>query len=65
MAELIVKILVSCPDLMKCVVANVEPYLEPRVSNRWMKTMNFVKQIVQSMSPEQHLKPYADGLTVH
>jgi hypothetical protein len=44
-AELVLKILIACPDLMKCVLSNVEPYLEPRVSVKWLKAVNFVKQV--------------------
>ncbi|XP_021934675.1 nucleolar pre-ribosomal-associated protein 1 isoform X2 [Zootermopsis nevadensis] len=64
-AKLIIKIVAACPDLMKCVLANVQPYLEPRVSVSWLKAITFVMQLVQSLNPEQALKPYADTLTAH
>jgi hypothetical protein len=44
-AELVLKALNACPDLMKCVLSNIEPYLEPRVSAKWLKAVNFVKQV--------------------
>jgi hypothetical protein len=49
-AELVLKILIACPDLMKCVLSNVEPYLEPRISVKWLKAVNFVKQVTLSES---------------
>ncbi|GFG32957.1 hypothetical protein Cfor_05515 [Coptotermes formosanus] len=49
-AELVLKTVIACPDLMKCVLATVEPYLEPRVSVKWLKTVNFVKQVRLSKS---------------
>jgi hypothetical protein len=48
-AELVLKVLVACPDLMKCFLSNVEPYLEPRASVRWLKAVNFAKQVKLSM----------------
>ncbi|KAJ9585856.1 hypothetical protein L9F63_020498 [Diploptera punctata] len=64
-SELVLKIVTACPDLTKCVLSSVEPFLEPRVSVKWMKTIKFVKQLIKNMDPEQCLKPYVAELTTH
>lgn len=46
-AELIVEILTACPGLVKTQFGNVEPYLEPRVSKKWISAVNYIKKVTK------------------
>lgn len=62
-ADLVVKILVACPDLIKAQLLYTESYLEPVVSRKWILLMEFIKQIVESLDPEVCFKPCLTELT--
>ncbi|KOX72872.1 Nucleolar pre-ribosomal-associated protein 1, partial [Melipona quadrifasciata] len=44
-SNLVIKIMTSCPDLIKAQFIRLEPYIEPRVSLKWIKAMKFVKEV--------------------
>lgn len=44
-SNLVIKIMTACPDLIKAQFIRLEPYIEPRVSLKWIKAMKFVKQV--------------------
>ncbi|XP_068980001.1 nucleolar pre-ribosomal-associated protein 1 [Bombus flavifrons] len=47
--DLVVKILTACPDLIKSQLTLLEPYIEPRVSLKWITAIKFVREIIQSV----------------
>lgn len=51
-AELVIKICVSCPDLVKYILSHAEPFLEPRVSHKWVNVVNFIQQLIEQLVPE-------------
>ncbi|XP_012269209.2 nucleolar pre-ribosomal-associated protein 1 isoform X2 [Athalia rosae] len=62
-ADLVVKILVACPDLIRSQLVYTEPYLTPAISQKWILLMKFIQQIVESLNPEVCLKPCLSELT--
>lgn len=44
-SDLIVKILIACPDLIKSQFIRIEECLKPRVSLQWITAMEFVKNV--------------------
>nr|CAD7260110.1 unnamed protein product [Timema shepardi] len=54
--ELTLKILVACPDLFTNFVTRIKPYLTPRNSISWFKTINFLKEVISSMDAKTYLK---------
>lgn len=43
--DLVVKILTACPDLIKSQLTLLEPYIEPRVSLKWITAIKFVREV--------------------
>lgn len=44
--DLVVRILVACPDLVKPQLASTEPFLDPTESKKWILLMEFVQQVI-------------------
>ncbi|XP_012278213.1 nucleolar pre-ribosomal-associated protein 1 [Orussus abietinus] len=55
-SELVVKILIACPDLVKVQLTYTEPFLEPRLSRKWFMVMKFIEKIILSMDAESCIK---------
>lgn len=49
--ELVVKICVACPDVFRSVLAGVEEFLEPRLSDNWLTVVHFVTELIESLNP--------------
>lgn len=45
-SDLVVKIMAACPDLIKFQFSILEPYLEPRISVKWIAVMQFVRKVI-------------------
>nr|XP_012144425.1 PREDICTED: nucleolar pre-ribosomal-associated protein 1 [Megachile rotundata] len=63
-SELIIKIMTACPDLIKSQFTILEPYIEPRVSLKWMQSMQFVKKIINSVDVENCIKICSSELNI-
>ncbi|XP_043270889.1 nucleolar pre-ribosomal-associated protein 1 [Venturia canescens] len=61
--DLVIKILVACPDLVKSQLAYTEPFLEPRLSKKWILAMRFLGHLLDSENPENCLKPCLSELS--
>ncbi|XP_072763089.1 nucleolar pre-ribosomal-associated protein 1 [Anoplolepis gracilipes] len=55
-SDLVIKIMVACPDLIRSQYAVVEPFLEPRVSSKWICLLRFVKKVIESLDPASYIK---------
>ncbi|KAI4472819.1 hypothetical protein M0804_015592, partial [Polistes exclamans] len=55
-SDLIVKIMASCPSLIRSQFLYLESYLEPRVSKKWISVMTFIKQIIETIDMDACLK---------
>ncbi|XP_043488866.1 uncharacterized protein LOC122515530 isoform X2 [Polistes fuscatus] len=55
-SDLIVKIMASCPSLIRSQFFYLESYLEPRVSKKWISVMTFIKQIIETIDMDACLK---------
>lgn len=62
-SELVVKICVACPDLVKPVLKDVIPLLEPRASKKWLNAVGFVKKLIRDVNVHS-VSGYFDKLTV-
>ncbi|XP_015600464.1 nucleolar pre-ribosomal-associated protein 1 [Cephus cinctus] len=62
--DLVVKILVACPDLVRSQFTYTEPFLEPRVSKKWVSVMQFIKKVIESMDGESCIKSCINELSV-
>ncbi|CAD1472827.1 unnamed protein product, partial [Heterotrigona itama] len=62
--NLVIKIMTACPDLIKAQFIRLEPYVEPRVSSKWIEAMKFVKQIVQATDVDTCMKTCSLELNV-
>lgn len=49
--ELVTKICGACPDLTKTIWTNLKPFLEPRVTNKWLNAVKFVKILLNELKP--------------
>ncbi|CAH1129288.1 unnamed protein product [Ceutorhynchus assimilis] len=50
-SELVLKICKSCPDLTKNMWLIVKPFLEPRLTEKWLNTMEFSAKLIEEMEP--------------
>ena len=62
-SELVVKICGACPDLTKIVWSNLKPYLNPRLSKKWLNAIKFASRLVNELDLTC-LNPYLKDLTV-
>ena len=62
--ELVIKICRACPDLAKTVWSSVKTFLEPRWTEKWLKTINFAHKLVDELEPDC-IDFAVDNLTVH
>jgi len=44
-SDLIVRIMDACPDLIRSQYSAVEPFLEPRVSSKWVCLLKFIEKV--------------------
>lgn len=44
-SDLVVKIMGACPDLIHSQYGTIEPFLEPRVSPKWIALVRFVRKV--------------------
>lgn len=44
-SDLVIKIMGACPDLIRSQYNVIEPFLEPRVSPKWICLLRFVKKV--------------------
>ncbi|CAL7951618.1 unnamed protein product [Xylocopa violacea] len=63
-SNLVIKILTVCPDLIKSQFVLLEPYIEPRLSPKWIATMKFIREIIQSVDVETCMKTCSVELNV-
>ncbi|XP_046741321.1 nucleolar pre-ribosomal-associated protein 1 [Diprion similis] len=63
-ADLVVKILVACPDLIRSQLVYTEPYLEPVASKKWVLVMEFIQKVIGSLDPNLCIKPCLPELTI-
>ncbi|XP_036142931.1 nucleolar pre-ribosomal-associated protein 1 isoform X2 [Monomorium pharaonis] len=61
-SDLIVRIMSACPDLIRSQYSAVEPFLEPRVSSKWVCLLKFVGKIVEAVNPITCIKICATEL---
>ncbi|XP_011143515.1 uncharacterized protein LOC105185594 isoform X1 [Harpegnathos saltator] len=64
-SDLVVKIMKACPDLIRSQYGSVEPFLEPRVSPKWICLLRFVKKIIESVNPATCIKICSVELTIN
>ncbi|KAL6424428.1 hypothetical protein ACFW04_009892 [Cataglyphis niger] len=55
-SDLIIKIMGACPDLIRSQYNVIEPFLEPRVSPKWICLLRFAKKIIESLDPVNCIK---------
>ncbi|XP_011866793.1 PREDICTED: nucleolar pre-ribosomal-associated protein 1 [Vollenhovia emeryi] len=55
-SDLIVRIMGACPDLIRSQYNAIEPFLEPRVSSKWVCLLKFIGKIVKSVDPVSCIK---------
>ncbi|XP_011695235.1 PREDICTED: nucleolar pre-ribosomal-associated protein 1 isoform X1 [Wasmannia auropunctata] len=55
-SDLIVRIMAACPDLIRSQYNAVEPFLEPRMSPKWISLLKFIEKIVKSVNPVSCIK---------
>ncbi|XP_043517352.1 uncharacterized protein LOC122532565 isoform X2 [Frieseomelitta varia] len=63
-SNLVIKIMTACPDLIKAQFIRLEPYIEPRVSLKWIKAMKFVKETIQAVDVDICIKTCSLELNV-
>ncbi|XP_066251701.1 nucleolar pre-ribosomal-associated protein 1 [Euwallacea similis] len=51
-SDLVIKICRSCPDLTKNMWLILKPYLEPRLTEKWLNAMSFANKLIAAMEPE-------------
>jgi hypothetical protein len=44
-SDLVIKIMRACPDLIRSQYGALEPFLEPRVSLKWICVLKFIKKV--------------------
>lgn len=50
-SELVLKICSACPDLVKFIWSNMKPFLDPRPTIKWLKTIQFAKSLLNELQP--------------
>ncbi|XP_023012983.2 nucleolar pre-ribosomal-associated protein 1 [Leptinotarsa decemlineata] len=50
-SELVTKICGACPDLVKTMWGNLKPFLEPRMSQKWLNALKFSKNLILELKP--------------
>ncbi|KAH1015968.1 hypothetical protein HUJ04_007267, partial [Dendroctonus ponderosae] len=50
-SDLVIKICRSCPDLTKVMWITLKPFLEPRLTEKWLNAMSFTKRLIDEMKP--------------
>ncbi|XP_015514342.2 nucleolar pre-ribosomal-associated protein 1 [Neodiprion lecontei] len=63
-ADLVVRILVACPDLIRSQLVYTESYLAPVASKNWVLLMEFMQKVIGSLDPKLCLKPCLPELTI-
>ncbi|XP_076754806.1 nucleolar pre-ribosomal-associated protein 1 [Xylocopa sonorina] len=63
-SDLVVKILTVCPDLIKSQFILLEPYIEPRLSPKWIATMKFAREIIKSVDVETCIRTCSGELSI-
>lgn len=61
--DLVIRVLVACPDLIRSQLNYTEPFLEPRASKKWILVMRFVGKLIESLNADRCLKPCLSELT--
>lgn len=51
--DLVVQILRACPDLMKAQITQTEPFLSPKATSKWIKLIQFLNQVINSLDIEK------------
>ncbi|XP_029673694.1 nucleolar pre-ribosomal-associated protein 1 [Formica exsecta] len=64
-SDLVIKIMGACPDLIRSQYGVIEPFLEPRVSPKWICLLRFVKKIIESLDPVSCIKTCTMELNVN
>lgn len=41
----------SCPDLTKVMWLTLKPFLEPRLTEKWLNAMSFANRLIDEMKP--------------
>ncbi|KAJ8964980.1 hypothetical protein NQ317_006386 [Molorchus minor] len=49
--ELVTKICGACPDLAKTMWSNLKPFLEPRLTQKWLNAIKFAKTLLKELQP--------------
>nr|XP_031843473.1 nucleolar pre-ribosomal-associated protein 1 [Nomia melanderi] len=62
-SDLVIKIMTACPDLIKSQFTLLEPYIEPKVSMKWISAMKFVRKVIASLDAESCLKTCSSELS--
>ncbi|KAL0119887.1 hypothetical protein PUN28_007960 [Cardiocondyla obscurior] len=55
-ADLVIRIMGACPDLIRSQYNAIEPFLEPRISPKWICLLNFIGKIIKSVDPVNCIK---------
>ncbi|XP_057668916.1 uncharacterized protein LOC130901498 [Diorhabda carinulata] len=50
-SELVTKICGACPDISKMLWSNLKPFLEPRLSPKWITAMKFAVKLIKELQP--------------
>ncbi|KAG8231450.1 hypothetical protein J437_LFUL000167 [Ladona fulva] len=62
-AKLLCDIFSACPDLIHLTVSRMGPFVEPRMSPKWIQAVDFIIQIIDGIDPKNILSK-AGSLTV-
>ncbi|KAG7208509.1 hypothetical protein KM043_014732 [Ampulex compressa] len=55
-SDLVIRVTVACPDLIKPQITLLEPYLEPRISSKWITLMKFITRMIEAVDVDNCLK---------
>ncbi|EZA54632.1 Nucleolar pre-ribosomal-associated protein [Ooceraea biroi] len=58
-SDLVIRIMGACPDLIRSQYSAIEPFLEPRVSPKWISLLRFVNKIIESIDPTGCIRNYS------
>ncbi|XP_030758661.1 uncharacterized protein LOC115884273 [Sitophilus oryzae] len=50
-SELVIKIAQACPDLCQNIWTILKPFLEPRLTEKWLKAVEFIKSLLDVLDP--------------
>ncbi|EFN70096.1 Nucleolar pre-ribosomal-associated protein 1 [Camponotus floridanus] len=64
-SDLVIKIMVACPDLIRSQYNVIEPFLEPRVSPKWICLLRFIKKVIESLDAVSCIKTCAMELNAN